>query len=246
MKKTILCSSIAMSLLAFQQAEAQTLLVNGEPVSNVDIKSFDYSGGKLNIRTLDEGQMLVVDDGSSGGGNPGDGGDGPGDDGDGPGDDGDGPGDDGDGPGDDGDGDGSCVSNDSIVCGGHLSSNVAEHRRRLTVPAGKTLVSTFTTPSRPADGVINIEGQIGVELTMWISEKPSGSGDDLVTGGYMGVLNQKYCVVGVQTFDPLRTLNWTSKAPGFSCSLDAGKTYYLNIKHGDNKRGSSSIYRTAL
>jgi len=227
MKKVALLSSIALILCA-TQAESQTIKINGETLTGVEVKSINLSAGVLSLTTKNGESIGIVDGNDSGNGGTTDPDPTPDPDPDPE------PGTD---PGteDPGETQG-CTPSTAIECAYHFSA--ADWQKGvtkpliLTVPKAKTLVSAFTaSASDGAAGSFSFQtytGQQTPKTRVWVSTTPNG---------------EALSATCDRTGQFVYTLAW-SQFPYRMCSLEPGTSYFLNIKHVDPKQGAVIIMRS--
>ncbi|NND66520.1 MAG: hypothetical protein HKN19_02935 [Halioglobus sp.] len=132
---------------------------------------------------------------------------------------------------------GDCVNSDFIECDYNISAATwnsgARSSVRVTIPRGKTLVSSFpTTSSTSADyGRFSFTTPVSGTrnaMDVWVSDQVNGSpvSDD--------------CELENATYSYLlRTTSFSSRY----CTLNPGQTYYLHMRQVNPNDSSSDMYR---
>lgn len=226
MKKQLTLLSGLLAIVAMQsEVQAQTLRINGTSVNSaVVVDSFTWENGVLNLTTTGSSFSIEV------GGTPQN--PGPVDPDPGPG-----------GPDPEPEPEpepepqpqpiGACENSAQVVCAYDINASMwatgAQHQA-LTIPKGKTLVSTFKTGSNP-----NYAGSFSFQVfdatpvtKYWISESPNGA-------------QLPFCG-GSRSF--LYTVNWYQKNfSAYSCNLKPSTTYYFNLQHTSASDAASMVRR---
>lgn len=132
---------------------------------------------------------------------------------------------------------GSCVNSATVECAYDVSNSQwlssSRTTTRITIPRGKTVVSSFNTSSSTSADFARFSFTTPVSATrepvdVWVSDAVMG-----------GSVSSRCDLDNVAYNYQIRTTTYSS----FYCVLNPSQTYYLHIRHVDANAGASDMYR---